>query len=121
MLMPALILKILLTLVLLQVFQVPVKLIRNRVISIPAPRITAQDAPHGQIKPLHWPVFLQCLNSITGTSRAIATRWRCERRYTFLIEIDRKQQYPHHYLAHPSQQQFEGKKYVSKVFHGCFT
>jgi hypothetical protein len=55
---------------------------RHRVVSMPAPRITTQDAAHGKIQPLAQPMFMQCLHGIYRAGRRKPARRRQQGRNT---------------------------------------
>lgn len=64
--------------------------VRNRVITMSAPRIAAQKSLNSQIQSLYRPMFLQSLHCILRTSRSVAAAGRCKRRYVSLITAYRE-------------------------------
>lgn len=64
------------------------KLLRHRIIAIAAPGMTTEDPANGQIQSLQCSMTLNSLHRILRTSGREATRGRCQRAYTPLIEAN---------------------------------
>ena len=62
--MPFLLVKVFFPLILLQIRQVPVKFIRNRVVAVASPRIATQDSPTSQIEAFQRTMLLDGLNGV---------------------------------------------------------
>lgn len=74
--------------------------LRHRIISGPAPWMTAQQTADGKIKPLERTPFAERLESILGTSRREAACRRCVRRYALAIKCDKDNEREYRDLPH---------------------
>lgn len=74
--------------------------LRHRIISGPAPWMTAQQTADGKIKPLERTPFAERLERILGTSRREAACRRCVRRYALAIKCDKDNEREYRDLPH---------------------
>lgn len=74
--------------------------LRHRIISGPAPWMTAQQTADGKIKPLERTPFAERLERILGTSRREAACRRCVRRYALAIKCDKNNERKYRDLPH---------------------
>lgn len=74
--------------------------LRHRIISGPAPWMTAQQTADGKIKPLERTPFAERLERILGTSRREAACRRCVRRYALAIKCDKDNERKYRDLPH---------------------
>lgn len=74
--------------------------LRHRIISGPAPWMTAQQTADGKIKPLERTPFAERLERILGTSRREAACRRCIRRYALAIKCDKDNEREYRDLPH---------------------
>lgn len=74
--------------------------LRHRIISGPAPWMTAQQTADGKIKPLERAPFAERLERILGTSRREAACRRCVRRYALAIKCDKNNERKYRDLPH---------------------
>lgn len=74
--------------------------LRHRIISGPAPWMTAQQTADGEIKPLERAPFAERLERILGTSRREAACRRRVRRYALAIKCDKDNEREYRDLPH---------------------
>ena len=74
--------------------------LRHRIISGPAPWMTAQQTADGKIKPLERTPFAERLERILGTSRREAACRRCVRRYALAVKCDKDNEREYRDLPH---------------------
>ena len=74
--------------------------LRHRIISGPAPWMTAQQTADGKIKPLERAPFAECLERILGTSRRETACRRRVRRYALAIKCDKDNEREYRDLPH---------------------
>lgn len=74
--------------------------LRHRIISGPAPWMTAQQTADGKIKPLERTPFAERLERILGTSRREAACRRRVRRYALAIKCDKNNERKYRDLPH---------------------
>lgn len=74
--------------------------LRHRIISGPAPWMTAQQTADGKIKPLERTPFAERLERILGTSRREAACRRRVRRYALAIKCDKDNEREYRDLPH---------------------
>lgn len=74
--------------------------LRHRIISGPAPWMTAQQTADGKIKSLERTPFAECLERILGTSRREAACRRRVRRYALAIKCDKDNEREYRDLPH---------------------
>ena len=74
--------------------------LRHRIISGPAPWMTAQQTADGKIKPLERTPFAERLERIRGTSRREAACRRRVRRYALAIKCDKNNEREYRDLPH---------------------
>lgn len=74
--------------------------LRHRIISGPAPWMTAQQTADGKIKPLERTPFAERLERILGTSRREAACRRRVRRYALAIKCDKNNEREYRDLPH---------------------
>ena len=74
--------------------------LRHRIISGPAPWMTAQQTADGKIKPLERAPFTERLERILGTSRCETTCRRRIRRYALAVKCDQDNEREYRDLPH---------------------
>lgn len=74
--------------------------LRHRIISGPAPWMTAQQTADGEIKPLERAPFAERLERILGTSRREAACRRRVRRYALAVKCDKDNEREYRDLPH---------------------
>ena len=70
----------------------PVEVVGNGVVAVPAPRVAAQDAADAQIEPFQRAVFTDGLDGILRAGGRVAARRGRQRRYVPLIQTNGEDQ-----------------------------